>query len=677
MQRSRWVTRRMAVMIMIVLTVLAGPVGVMAKLQAGSDGPSPAQDHAQVIAQGVSAMPANQVAWRVVVDQAEPNEEAQPEERALGFALADEDAIVVNDLSDGSQTRLAAGEASFVGNGIVQHRASLSDQTVSYYRLALVPAESASDEGGDQLVFAGDGFAAPDGNRDLDLVRDVLQADEKTSIDDSGNPTLILVTAGELEIDTGSGEPETLGAGDAAEFSGTLDLTGALDGETAFVAAVIGPDVPAPPRFSGTIALGVYACEPGVTADDFDGASDPDSSGCAPVTENFDIDLVSGDDDIPLSQAENVDDGIYRWNFLPFGDYSLGEASTVPDGYTDLIFYDVNGEALESNDLSISRDNPDVRVNLFLFAPEVVTGSVTVRVSNCPPGMTPEQLTGDVCDPTTEGFDVTLELLTGDGQGDALALDDATEENGAYTWTDIDLSNVADGEARPLGIHEDTLPEGFESYIAVGPEGPLEFVEDAAGPAFYSFDLSVDSPSIEITIYNFQPGEETAGAVSMTAYVCPTPESSPDECLANTTTPITSVAITTPNDGTLSPETATADGDTLQWSELTSGTYSFSVDDITVDEGTVGQILGVTGGQDGQYTFELTADSPSVDIQVLVVGASEPEDVDTDSDGLTDDQEADLGTDPTSDDSDGDCTLDGDEVEAGTDPLDGTDAVSC
>jgi hypothetical protein len=110
---------------------------------------------------------------------------------------------------------------------------------------------------------------------------------------------------------------------------------------------------------------------------------------------------------------------------------------------------------------------------------------------------------------------------------------------------------------------------------------------------------------------------------------------------------------------------------------LPYGTYNLSTDDITVGEGTVGQILGVTGGQDGQYSFELTADAPSVDLQVLVVGAEEPEPVDTDGDGLTDDQEAELGTDPTSEDSDGDCTSDGDEVDAGTDPLDGTDAVTC
>ena len=42
--------------------------------------------------------------------------------------------------------------------------------------------------------------------------------------------------------------------------------------------------------------------------------------------------------------------------------------------------------------------------------------------------------------------------------------------------------------------------------------------------------------------------------------------------------------------------------------------------------------------------------------------------VDTDGDGLTDDEESDLGTDPLVRDSDGDGIEDGDEVTALTDP---------
>lgn len=669
----------------VVLAVLAGPVGVMARLQTTVDGPSPAQDHAEVIAQGVAGMPAEQIAWRVVVDEAEPLDVAEPQERALGFALADADAIVVNDLSDGTQTRLAAGEASFVADGVLQQRASLGEQTASYYRLALVPVESANDEGGDQLVFGGDGFAAPDGNRDIDLVRDVLQQDEKTSLDDAGYPVLILVTAGELEVDAGGGEPQTMTTGDAAEFSGDLDLTGTDAGETAFVAAVIGPEVPVPPRFFGTIALGVYACEVGVAPDDLENPGDPASTGCAPVTESFDVALLTAtDDQIPLANARNPEDGLYVWEGLAFGDYGIGKPSEVPAGTTDQVLYDADGNALETGELTIDRQTPDVRVNLYLFA--AASGSVTVHVLNCPPGMTAETLAGDSCDPATEGFDLVIELFEGDGQGDSLTLADATEDAGGYTWSEIELP--ASGEARTLGLHETTLPEGFETYVAVGPEGPLEFVEDGAGPAYFSFDLSTEAPGIQLTVYNFQPGEAT-GEVSLTAYLCPSAEATDEECIANGTYPIDDVLIVTPGeDPPLTLDNATADGDTLRWSGLTLGSYGLNLGDVAISgDVSIDQILGVTGGENGQYSFELTADAPSVDIQLLVVGeevvASPPPDetdddtdTDADGDGLTDAEEVDLGTDPAVADSDGDGADDGIEVDAGTDPLDPNSAPS-
>lgn len=50
-------------------------------------------------------------------------------------------------------------------------------------------------------------------------------------------------------------------------------------------------------------------------------------------------------------------------------------------------------------------------------------------------------------------------------------------------------------------------------------------------------------------------------------------------------------------------------------------------------------------------------------------------DVDSDGDGLTDAEEARLGTDPTRPDSDGDGYLDGDEVAEGSDPTDGSSGI--
>jgi hypothetical protein len=82
----------------------------------------------------------------------------------------------------------------------------------------------------------------------------------------------------------------------------------------------------------------------------------------------------------------------------------------------------------------------------------------------------------------------------------------------------------------------------------------------------------------------------------------------------------------------------------------------------------------VTGGQPDGTTAEpanlaFTAEAGSNPITLVFVEQASSEPVDTDGDGLSDDEEASLGTDPGNVDTDGDGVQDGGEVSAGTDPL--------
>ena len=209
--------------LLVVASVLAlVPWATVALFQLAPDAPSPATGHAQVIAHGVSALPAPSLAWRVVLDTAEPIEQAVAEERALGFALADQEAILGYDQSFGSQTRLAAGEASFVPTGSLQRRSSLTGQPTPYYRIALVPAAQALDAGGDRLVFGGDAWNAPVGEQfDIDLLRDVVNPNEASSIPATNGATLVLVTSGTVEVEANGSAPVRLETGQAANFSGS------------------------------------------------------------------------------------------------------------------------------------------------------------------------------------------------------------------------------------------------------------------------------------------------------------------------------------------------------------------------------------------------------------------------------------------------------------------------
>ena len=71
-----------------------------------------------------------------------------------------------------------------------------SDAATTWYRIDLVAVVEVNDAAGDELLFVGQPFASPGGNRDLDLVRDVLAADESVelALGEQAAPTLLLVT---------------------------------------------------------------------------------------------------------------------------------------------------------------------------------------------------------------------------------------------------------------------------------------------------------------------------------------------------------------------------------------------------------------------------------------------------------------------------------------------------
>ena len=111
------------------------------------------------------------------------------------------------------------------------------------------------------------------------------------------------------------------------------------------------------------------------------------------------------------------------------------------------------------------------------------------------------------------------------------------------------------------------------------------------------------------------------------------------------------------------------DGDplTFQWS-LTSRPAGSSA---TLDD-PQSAAASFVADEVGLYIAQLIVNDGQADstADTTLITANEPVPVDSDGDGLTDDEEIAIGTDPNNPDSDGDGTNDGDEVDAGTDPLD-------
>lgn len=313
---------------------------------------SPASGTAQVIAQGVAAVPAGNVVWRTVRSRALPVAEAPFEAQTLSFVLAtDGPLLLTND--DGGQIQLGTGEAALTQSGTMQQRASLSGQAESFLSIELVP-EDAPPPANATVLQPGAPFAAPGGAHDMDLLADLLGSGDSLTIPDSGGKNVILVTDGAATVGKPDGGSAVLLAGEAASFSGELLVAPAPSGGAAadragFVVAIIGPEIPSPVQSNsgtqapitpeagetpvtaatGSIAISVYDCPPGMSTTTFNAAA------CAPTEQDFDITISGSALASPLTVGDATPDGENLvWTDLPLGDYVIAEA-VLPLGYAD------------------------------------------------------------------------------------------------------------------------------------------------------------------------------------------------------------------------------------------------------------------------------------------------------------------------------------------------------
>src|SRR5688572_29939283 len=82
------------------IVLIATPIGLVAAQQALRDHESPATGHAQVVTQGIADLPEGEVVWRVVERTAEPRDTADPEPQVLGFVLANDEPVLLTNVTD-------------------------------------------------------------------------------------------------------------------------------------------------------------------------------------------------------------------------------------------------------------------------------------------------------------------------------------------------------------------------------------------------------------------------------------------------------------------------------------------------------------------------------------------------------------------------------------------------
>jgi hypothetical protein len=517
------------------------PLGAAAARQLAQPGGSPATGSAQVVTQGVATLSGNQVAWRVVERTAPPRGQAKPAKRALGFVLASDEPILLTDLvsigTQGTQqpqdvARLAPGEAFLVKEGIREARASLSDQTVKYLAMELVAAADVDNIGSGKLLFKSDPFTAPTGERDIDLVRNVLEAGEQATVPDTGGSTVILATDGAIDILPEGGRAKTsLVAGESSKFDeGQLQITGvspsgakrvpvaamtdllAQQSTTvaAYVVAVIGVEIPPPstptatavpptetpvpptetpvpptatstPQVTGSIAVAVYNCPPGMTADDLVGDT------CNPADPGYDFALTTPDGGtLKLADAASKDSG-WTWSGLAPGQYGLVE-NPLPEGFESYFIPGsdaVSGSPDKGYTITIDESAPDVQLTVYNFQP-VRTGSITVLVFNCPPSASPDNYSPTAC-PAAQGGSYDFSL-SGPTLATPLTVADASTFQVGFAWSDVPFGKYA--------LQETQFPPRY-SQVDV----PGSSYDDSLGG--YVVEVGPDSPDVTVSVYNF------------------------------------------------------------------------------------------------------------------------------------------------------------------------------
>jgi quercetin dioxygenase-like cupin family protein len=479
----------LAAVLVAVVTVGSALGAVAAARQADPAGPSPAQDGAQVVAQGVGEMPADQVAWRVTQATA-AGTSAEPIQNALGFILADGDGLLLNNVDSGEQERLATGEATFTAAGS-RHELVALDGEVSLYRLELTPADDVS---ADDLVVAGGSFSAPAGNRDIDLVRATLEEDGESelSLGSDEAPAFLFVTDGAVDvIESNAADATGVAAGEAFYIGGDVTVRATDPDGATFVVAVIGAEVPAyeppaPPTSAdtGTITVEALGCPVA-----YEGTSNADD-----CTEPLaDIEFQVGYPNTDYSEAGTTDaDGTVTFSELAANTYFL--IGGVPAEFATQIVECANADG----PIPTEPTQSEIPGGVF----DLAAGDETT----CSWYVIPEDLQGG--DPGTIAIAVKL-CPTADTPLDSCDFSDITAP---LTMTGpVTLSTGPESDV-PVRIHGPNYVWGEEGGIPYGtyylpvdmpaPEGyTLDRVAGSLGGSEIGYAIAVDADTPNAYIY--------------------------------------------------------------------------------------------------------------------------------------------------------------------------------
>ena len=326
---------------------------------------------------------------------------------------------------------------------------------------------------------------------------------------------------------------------------------------------------------------------------------------------------------------------------------SANETATIADlaqGNYTLTATDPDGNAVPVNDnpsyeFSVAADEPPTDALAALTA-AVENGSLLVE------------------NPNEVNVTVTAENETGAERSETVSGNDSA------TLSDLTPGNwTAQADGGSVSINgNDSFAFTIEEQSPTATPTPSPNVTTTPSPNVTSTPTVTPTPNATTPTATATPTPTATATPTPTVTVTPTP--TPTATATQTVTPLPELASlnATVTNGTLAVANPN-DVPVVVNVTNASGTVA-TLDLAAADNGSI------EGLSPGNYTLSATAENRTVQVNGESTATIEIEGaVDTDGDGLTDDREAELGTNATLADTDGDGLDDGEEVDLGTDPL--------
>ena len=613
-----------ALLLVAALSGLPG-LGVVTRALQGGDIFSPASGHAQVIAQGIASF-SGEVAWRVVFHSIDPSRSTESVTDGPGFILVDTGGVVATE--EGRAALLAPAEAVF--HASAARLSPIAGRPAGIFTIDIVGPNAAADAGGGIPVFASDRFSPPRGGRDVDLVRDLLEPGESTTVIGNETPVVVLVTLGQIRAEASDGSAMSLRVGEAATFSGDIVLTSEGQAPATFVTAVIGREAPLPAAAGtpgatpvaesvGSVQLTVYACPPLV------GVAEASPGRCLRDPEAVSLQLAAIEDDAVRDVGPSTErQGLPTWSGLPGGEYVI-RATGFKDGFG----------------------------RFFVRALEGIDGGGEE-------GYGAGQSGGYVIPISADAADYALEVYV-------FAAGAEATPSAAETVT---AATTPEATATQTG-----MPSVIQIETAVPGASPTPTATSRPEPIV----TATPRPTRTAIITSTAVARPRRGSVDVRVFACADSIETFDPANCAQAVDAFEVQLVAEDGGIIGMDEATIGNDgSITWEDLPLGSYLLQQPLLLPGTETY-YVLDLPLADDGSgYVVTIAADDPvaSVDIfglppsPVAAAPTAPPAGLDTDADGLLDaDETAVYGTDPANPDSDLDGVGDGAEVTAGTNPL--------